>query len=396
MTNRTPRRSLAALATWSSLVLTAATTAQTPPEDSTGSPREAVQADAARYAFATYQACVERAHELHDAIDAFVATPTQETLAAARTAWLAGREVYGTSEVLRFSDGPIDDRRVGVETFLNAWPIDESYIDGVRGRPDAGIIQDLEAFPHLTAVGLQVANERGGEANVSIGWHAIEFLLWGQDFDPNGPGSRSPDDFVAGKAPFAERRCQYLQLVADLLVQHHEQVRDAWRPGVTDNYRARFLALPADEAIRRILKGMVVLAGFEMSGERLAVAYETRDQEDEHSCFSDNTHRDFITDQQGIVELYRGTGRGMTGRGLREIAFALDPAAAREIDRLMDLATKRLSELPTPFDRLLRAEDGSTEREALLATIETLENEAEALAALGLELGFDIPMVPGQ
>jgi putative iron-regulated protein len=298
--------------------------------------------------------------------------------------------------VLRFSDGPIDDRRVGVETFLNAWPIDESYIDGVRGRPDAGIIQDLEAFPHLTAVGLQVANERGGEANVSIGWHAIEFLLWGQDFDPNGPGSRSPDDFVAGKAPFAERRCQYLQLVADLLVQHHEQVRDAWRPGVTDNYRARFLALPADEAIRRILKGMVVLAGFEMSGERLAVAYETRDQEDEHSCFSDNTHRDFITDQQGIVELYRGTGRGMTGRGLREIAFALDPAAAREIDRLMDLATKRLSELPTPFDRLLRAEDGSTEREALLATIETLENEAEALAALGLELGFDIPMVPGQ
>ena len=72
---------------------------------------------------------------LQQSIGAFLEAPNMETLKAAKQAWLDGREVFGKTEVLRFSSGPIDDRRIGVETYLNAWPLDEAYIDAVRALP---------------------------------------------------------------------------------------------------------------------------------------------------------------------------------------------------------------------------------------------------------------------
>lgn len=354
-----------------------------------------VRQDAARYAHATYSACTDAARKLSRSIETFLEEPSPGSLEAARRSWLAGRETFGRSEVLRFSQGPIDDRLIGVETYLNAWPLDEAYIDAVEGQPRSGIVFDTTNYPNLSETILVIANERGGEANVAIGWHAIEFMLWGQDLDADGPGQRSYRDFVVGGAAGAERRREYLRLIARLLVMHHEQVQQQWAADRADNYRAQFEQLAPLEAARRVLTGMVILSGFEMSGERLAVAFETRDQEDEHSCFSDNTHRDFINDQAGIVGLYRGTGLGMQGHGLTEVARIVAPAAAEEMDRLMERATKALTALPVPFDRLLKAADGSAERACHEAAIDALDAQAEALAALALELGFEVPMNPG-
>ena len=122
------------------------------------------------------------------AIDAFVAEPTDENLAAAKEAWLAARDEYGPTEAFRFYGGPIDDEETGVEGLVNAWPLDEAYIDYVDGDPEAGIVNNPEDYPEITADVLVEANEQGGEANVSTGWHAIEFLLWGQDLSADGPG----------------------------------------------------------------------------------------------------------------------------------------------------------------------------------------------------------------
>ena len=49
--------------------------------------------------------------------------------------------VYSPTEVFRFYGGPIDDDN-GPEGLLNAWPLDEVFIDYVLGNPDAGIIND--------------------------------------------------------------------------------------------------------------------------------------------------------------------------------------------------------------------------------------------------------------
>ena len=346
----------------------------------------------ADHAHRSYARCLETATAFRDAVHAFVAAPSDEGLATARRAWIAARDVYGTTEVLRFQDGPIDNRKTGVETWLNAWPVDESYIDRVPGAPAPGIIQDTDRFPNLSTTLLTFANEKGGEANVSIGWHAAEFLLWGQDLDPDGPGTRPFTDYVVGEDDDAARRGVYLRLVADLIVEHLTQLRDAWAPDVSDNYRATFLTLPDRDVVTKMLTGMVVLSGFEMAGERMAVAYETQDQEDEHSCFSDTTHRDFIANQAGIAAVWHG----VDGRpGLAGHAARVAPAAAAEVTARIAAATQAIAAIPAPFDTAVRGDDDAPGRRAVLAAIVALEQQAEALAALGLELELRIPLRPG-
>ena len=136
---------------------------------------------------ASYEDTFGAAQALQQAVTVFTAAPSAEGLAAARQAWLAAREWYGQTEAFRFYAGPIDDDK-GPEGRLNSWPLDESYVDYVKGKPASGFINDRKVV--ISKANLMRLNERGGEENIAAGWHAIEFLLWGQDMDPNGPGNR--------------------------------------------------------------------------------------------------------------------------------------------------------------------------------------------------------------
>ncbi len=344
----------------------------------------------AAHVHARYTACVELAGNLRTRIEQFLDAPDAERLDEARSAWLAAREVYGTTEVFRFYEGPIDNRRDGVETWLNAWPVDEAFIDRVEGAPARGIIQDTERFPNLSGALLTLANERGGEANICIGWHAIEFLLWGQDLFDDGPGRRPFTDYVMGEDVDAPRRRQMLDVTSALLLEHLRQLAAAWAPDA-DNYRRGFEQAAPRDSLQKILTGMVVLSGFEMAGERLAVAYETQGQEDEHSCFSDNTHRDFVANQRGVVAVWCGAG---DRPGFRTFARGRAPEAAAEIDRLVAASLAAVEAIPAPFDQAVQGDDNAPGRQAILEAIEALEVQAEALAALGLELGYRIPLKP--
>src|SRR5262249_43610750 len=155
-----------------------------------------------------------------------VADPNDETMAAAKQAWLDARDDYGLTEAFRFYGGPIDNEDNGPEGLLNAWPMDEAYVDYVEGDPNSGIINDPPTSPTIEADPLISLNESGGETNISTGWHAIEFLLWGQDLSEDGPGARPASDYV--DAPNADRRAQYLTVTTDLLVSNLQSLVDAW------------------------------------------------------------------------------------------------------------------------------------------------------------------------
>jgi putative iron-regulated protein len=161
---------------------------------------------------ASYEDTLAGALTLQKAVQALAATPSDENLKAARKAWLDAREFYGQTEAFRFYGGPIDDKN-GPEGRLNAWPMDESYVDYVKDSPNAGVINNRKVA--ITRKQLSSLNERNGEENIATGWHAIEFLLWGQDLSTTGPGNRSFEDFVDGRKPNADRRRQYLQVVTD-------------------------------------------------------------------------------------------------------------------------------------------------------------------------------------
>lgn len=327
---------------------------------------------------------------LQTAVAALVGAPTPSALQAARDAWSQARVIYGQLEVLRFHGGPID----GIEPLLNAWPLDEVYIDYVVGRSDRGIIADRRGVPILAGPVLEHRNERGGETNVSVGWHAIEFLLWGQDLDAAGPGRRPCTDFVDGAAADADRRRQYLTVVTELLVGHVRQLQNEWLPG-RDNFRRRYEAAPAD-AVRRMLTGALVLSGFELAGERLAVAYETRDQEQEHSCFSDTTLADLQADQQGIEAVFRGGLGRPADQDLLGILRTKDAAVADLLASSLEATGRTLRAIPAPFDQACLGADDSPGRIAIRAAIEALERQAEAIAIAGRVFGHELPLRPGR
>lgn len=306
----------------------------------------------AKIASVNYTDALADAKKLQAAIHAFTKKPTASTLQAAKDAWLVSRESYGTTEIFRLSNGPIDAEEGWVaeaygnlEGQLNAWPLDENMIDYTidadGNRTSGNIIDTVGKFTpggeeptavdvaSITVDALTELNENGGEANVSTGYHAIEFLLWGQDQDYKNfiadtvthgamvAGKRPLTDFTTDKG--AERRKAFLNAAADKLVADVALVSSAWDAKIDGNkglYRAALMGKAGNKnidektAIQQIAAGMGMFLKSELANERIAVAVLTPSEEDEHSCFSDNTHRDIVTNYEGFKNALFGTYKG--------------------------------------------------------------------------------------
>lgn len=294
--------------------------------------REAVIENYANIAHAVFEDALVSAQTLEEQIDAFLQAPSNGKLEAARIAWKAARVPYQQSEVFRFGNPVVDDW----EGQLNAWPLDEGLIDYVAssynhemgnigalanivGNRELVIGSDRLDLGTITPELLASLNELGGsEANVATGYHAIEFLLWGQDLNGTGPGAgqRPFTDFLPGEECThgnCDRRGEYLKAATDLLIQDLEYMVGQWSPAKNDNYRAELLARPDDEAITIMLFGMGSLSLGELAGERMKVSLEANSPEDEHDCFSDNTHQSHFYDAKGIRNIYEGRYQRING-----------------------------------------------------------------------------------
>ena len=338
---------------------------------------------------ATYQASLASATDMAGAIDAFLANPAPHTLEAAKRAWLIARDDYGVTEAYRFYGGPIDDEETGPEGQLNAWPMDEAYVDYVDGDPGAGIVNMADEYPQITKQLLAGLNEQGGETNVSTGWHAIEFLLWGQDLNEDGPGARPVEDYTVN--PNADRRARYLAAVTELLLDDLGDMVDAWAPG-GGNYRAAFLDMDADDALVNIITGIGELSRGELAGERMTVAYEARAQEDEHSCFADNTTNDIIANAKGIQNVWTGDYGAVQGPGLADLVAAEDADLADLVTSQIARSVANANAIPAPFDAALLPglSDSADSRRAVLATIESLSDQTDNIVAAAEALGVSI------
>ena len=323
------------------------------------------------------------AQHLNRKLSAFVRDPSEASLQDSKDAWITAHSVYGLTEAFRFYGGPIDDSD-SLEGLINAWPLDEAYLDYVAGDQEAGLINQLDRFPEITEELLVSLNEKGGEKFISSGYHAIEFLLWGQDLSATSAGTRPVSDYTTERN--AERRGHTLQLLGQLLVKHLAQVTAEWAPGQKDNYRNRLLSLPAKVGLQKILTGIAVLSGDELPHERLYVAYETRDQEDEQSCFSDTTHKDLLANQAGIKAVYDGN---VPEVGLHALVNTIDPELSKRIHRHMMETSRAIQAIPIPFDRALRDELPQG-RSKILAAVEALEMQAELIVEITKTLDIRI------
>ncbi|MCU0882907.1 MAG: hypothetical protein MUF14_09600 [Hyphomonadaceae bacterium] len=376
----------AAVLAISSLSLFNLPTLAATPQAAAAVSNKAVAQHYAALVHANYSDSLAAAKDMQTAIAEFVKAPSAEGMDKARKAWLAAREFYGQTEAFRFYGGPIDDDN-GPEGQINAWPLDEAYVDYVEGKPDAGLINNPKF--RITKANLTAFNERGGEENISAGWHAIEFLLWGQDLSETGPGNRSFEDYVVGKGKNAERRAQYLTVATELLIDDLTKVTRAWEPG-RKNYRARF-EQGGRESVRKIIVGLGSLSRGELAGERMEVALNSQDQEDEHSCFSDNTHRDAVTNAQGIQNAWLGQykrrdGSLLQGPGIRDLVAAKNAALAEKTTVQIAESVKGAEAIPAPFDRAIL--QGSAGRPVIEKTIASLVEQSKLLVESASAVGI--------
>jgi putative iron-regulated protein len=291
---------------------------------------------------AVYTDSVGTAKILQTKIAAFVVEPTGNTLNEAKKAWKASRIPYLQAEAFRLSNTPIDakgtntiaDDSGALEGQLNAWPLDEHMIDYTKDsngtvvanasniinttgtftpNGDGAIAVDITT---ITQDALTALNENGGDANVATGYHAIEFLLWGQDphdiTKPTTAGTRPLTDYTTDEN--AQRRKEYLTAVTSKMVEDLETIAKAWTKDDNTNFRAALLGTHATTAknldtktmTKTILSGLGVYIKSEVANERIAVAIVNENQEDEHSCFSDNTHVDITEDVRGFWNILNG------------------------------------------------------------------------------------------
>jgi putative iron-regulated protein len=382
--------------------------------------RRAIVTHYTNLAHAVYEDAETTAQTLLSRVEALLAEPSEKNLAAARQAWIAARIPYQQSEAFRFGNPVVDDW----EGQLNSWPLDEGLIDYVDQSYAASlgnIVADMNiiANPNIALGGgtidattitpalLQDLHELAGNAaNVTSGYHAIEFLLWGQDLNGHqaGAGERPYTDFSKGEActnGHCERRAQYLLAATQLLVSDLAYMTRQWA-AEGDNYRRELLSLPTEQALARIFYGIGSLSLGELGGERIKVALEANSTEDEHDCFSDNTHWSHYYNGLGISNVYKGEyqridGSWVRGPSLSQAVAASSAQADRALTAALDTTMARLKlltqvaehpEHPQKFDMLI-APGNAQGRNLLGSILQALTNQTRAIEDAAASLGIN-------
>ncbi|AMM86861.1 peptidase [Martelella sp. AD-3] len=367
-------------------------------------------------AHAKYQDSLTTAQELDAAIQAFIEAPSEETQAAAKQAWIAARVPYQQTEVYRFGNPAVDDW----EGKVNAWPLDEGLIDyvdasygmesdentlytaNVIANPEIEIngeaVDAAEITPDLLA---NTLHEAGGiEANVATGYHAIEFLLWGQDLNGTdaGAGERSYTDYLSGEDCTngnCDRRAAYLSAASELLISDLEDIVAAWEEG---GEAYAYVTEEPTRGVAAILTGMGSLSYGELAGERMKLGLLLHDPEEEHDCFSDNTHASHLNDVIGILQAYTGDyvrvdGTEMSGASVSDLVAAKDAALDEELKTKLLATVEAMEAMATraetveAYDQMIgegNDEGNATVQAAIDGLIDQTPSIERAIAALDL------------
>ena len=327
--------------------------------------------------------------EMHNAIIKFVQAPDNNSLTNAKNKWIAARSIYGITEAFRFYGGPIDGvnkyGEEGPEGLINAWPLNEAYIDYVKGSPNAGIINNLSL--EINNDTIIAANMSEDDADVSSGWHAIEFLLWGQDFSLETAGIREASDYLPTNEINIRRRA-YLVATSALLLEHINWLSMEW----LENGEGRKAFLNKNDPGGAILTGIATLAGFELSSERIATALDSGDPEDEHSCFSDQTHNDVKANFNGIINVYLGKGlNGLSfSPSISEFVAKNNLKLHKNILEIINETNISINNITVPFDKMLSEPKNGPGRQAAEKTVSNLLVLAKNFKEAGKDLNWEV------
>ena len=185
-----------------------------------------------------YDITLDAVQKMNADLSALAETPNDRTLEQARTSWRNAYTAYLQS--LPSTSIPVDEpsdwksaglTRSALTETINPWPLEPGYIDYVDGYPYTGIVNDTTL--NLSEGSLQEQHRFADVSYVSLGFHVIEFLLWGEngqrpasDFNPATAKSATPDRPVVKNQ---QRRAEYLRTAGQMLQKNLQRLQLRWQ-----------------------------------------------------------------------------------------------------------------------------------------------------------------------
>ena len=175
-----------------------------------------------------------------------IATLTDQTnienLNLSKQAWLNAHSAYELTTLHRYYATQLMGEQdslvlMQLQYQINHWPIVPGYIDYVDGYPDSGIVHDINV--NLDADSLREQHGSFDVSEVTLGFHAIEFLLWGYDADSVARPATdfdavlelTPKEIESGytlEQLSNNRRRLFLSVVVDTLVKDFLALQSLW------------------------------------------------------------------------------------------------------------------------------------------------------------------------
>jgi putative iron-regulated protein len=155
----------------------------------------------------------------------------------------------------------------------------------------------------------------------------------------------------------------------------------------------------SDEAgLTVIMTGLGSLSYGELAGERMKLGLMIHDPEEEHDCFSDNTHASHFFDALGIRNVYLGTYRRadrslVSGPSVSDLVKAKSPEIDVEVRAKLDATMNAMNVLylraltTESYDQIIgegNDEGNAVEQHAIDALLDQTKSLERAVAALDL------------
>jgi putative iron-regulated protein len=366
-------------------------------------------------AYAAYSDSKAAALALQQSVNTLIAAPTEANLLIAKAAYKAIRAPYQQSEIMRFDsiitvgeNLDADGGPASVDEWegqVNAWPLDENHIITIIAGSEEINIELL----------LSQNGADDNDANVTTGIHAVEFMLWGSDFNGTeaGAGERPATDFANDGTcadSDCERRAQYLSAAMDLLVDDLTEMTDEWSPAAkTTIGTLAYNFLNSPFAIDYIVGSMITMATDELASARMGSGLGLGDPEEEHDCFSDLSHLAIYHNFQGVKNAFYGTYESATysisGASLAVLVNDKNTATFDGVDTALTSIEEKMVLIldagerevdPVKFDQIIGQPSNGVERliaesavTELIALDTELELMAEVLALENIDTEFD-------
>ena len=384
--------------------------------------KETISENYSNIAYAKYKDSLDLAEVMLSKINYFLESPSEKKYNDIKKSWLMARTIYQQTEVFRFGNPVVDDW----EGKVNAWPLDEGLIDYVNINNYYPSENDFSNFNVIANAVLKVEGQEinaenitpnllsnvlheigGNEANVATGYHAIEFLLWGQDLNGTlaGSGHRTYQDYSLEncKNKNCDRRRDYLRASAELLVDDLKDITNYW--GRNGKARKDLLEDTEENSLRRILVGMGSLSYGELAGERMKLGLMLHDPEEEHDCFSDNTHNSHYYNVIGIQNIYLGTYKDVNGNIIKGSSISAKVSSIdANLDKEMKAAFKktiiRMKEIVTSAEKgitydMLLAEDNQKGHQLIQNAVDALVEQSKGIEKVAILLNIENLQVEG-